>query len=52
MAYAKQGQEGKTKLELLQQTAQDFGHFIYNRDGEDGRVQVMGRDGKSWGKFR
>ena len=51
MAYAKQGQEGKTKLEIIQDTARDFGHFMYNKDGEDGLVRVMGRTGKSWGKF-
>lgn len=52
MAYAKQGQEGKTRLERLQDTARDFGHFLYNKDGENGEVQVMGRNGKSWGKCR
>lgn len=51
MAYAKQGQEGKTRLERFQQTARDFGHFLYNKDGENGEVQVMGRNGKSWGKL-
>lgn len=52
MAYAKQGQEGKTRLERLQDTARDFGHFLYNKDGENGEVLVMGRNGKSWGKYR
>ena len=52
MAYAKQGQEGKTRLERLQDTARDFGHFLYNKDGENGEVEVMGRNGKSWGKCR
>lgn len=51
MAYAKQGQEGKTRLERFQQTARDFGHFLYNKDGENGEVQVMGRNGKSWAKI-
>ncbi|XP_020608387.1 sodium/potassium-transporting ATPase subunit beta-1-like [Orbicella faveolata] len=51
MAYAKQGQEGKTRLERFQDTARDFGHFIYNKDGENGEVQVMGRNGKSWAKI-
>ena len=50
MAYAKQGQEGKTRLERFQDAARDFGHFIYNRDGENGEVLVMGRNGNSWGK--
>ncbi|RMX42935.1 hypothetical protein pdam_00001774 [Pocillopora damicornis] len=51
MAYAKQGQEGKTRIERFQQTARDFGHFLYNKDGENGEVQVMGRNGKSWAKI-
>lgn len=51
MAYAKQGQEGKSRLERLEDTARDFVHFLYNRDNEDGEVRVMGRNGKSWGKL-
>lgn len=51
MAYAKQGQEGKSALERLQDTARNFGHFLYNRDNEDNEVRVMGRNGKSWGEF-
>lgn len=50
MAYAKQGQEGKTRLERLQDTARDFAHFLYNRDNEEGKITVLGRDGASWGK--
>lgn len=50
MAYAKQGQEGKTRLERFQDSAREFGHFIYNRDGENGEVLVMGRNKQSWGK--
>ena len=52
MAYAKKDQEGKSRLERFQDTARDFGHFLYNKEGENGTVQVMGRDGKSWGKCR
>ena len=50
MAYAKQGQEGKTRLERLQDNARDFAHFLYNRDNEEGKITVLGRDGASWGK--
>ncbi|KAJ7369628.1 hypothetical protein OS493_037491 [Desmophyllum pertusum] len=49
MAYAKKDQEGKSRLERFQDTARDFGHFLYNKEGENGTVQVMGRNGKSWG---
>ncbi|KAK2573844.1 Sodium/potassium-transporting ATPase subunit beta-3 [Acropora cervicornis] len=51
MAYAKQGQEGKTRLERLQDTARDFAHFLYNRDNEEGKITVLGRDGASWAKL-
>ena len=51
MAYAKQGQEGKTRLERLQDTARDFGHFLYNTDNEEGKITIMGRDKASWGKL-
>ncbi|KAL9963996.1 hypothetical protein ACROYT_G027563 [Oculina patagonica] len=51
MAYAKQGQEGKSRLERFQDTIRDFGHFLYNKDGENGETLVMGRNGKSWAKI-
>ncbi|XP_068684703.1 sodium/potassium-transporting ATPase subunit beta-3-like [Montipora foliosa] len=51
MAYAKQGQEGKTRLERLQDTARDFGHFLYNTDNEEGKITIMGRDKASWAKI-
>ncbi|XP_074633443.1 sodium/potassium-transporting ATPase subunit beta-1-like [Acropora palmata] len=51
MAYAKQGQEGKTRLERLQDNARDFAHFLYNRDNEEGKITVLGRDGASWAKL-
>ena len=49
MAYAKQGSEGKTRLERMQDTLRDFGNFLYNRN-EDNEITIMGRNGKSWGK--
>ena len=51
MAYAKQGQEGKTRLERFQDGVRALGHFLYHRN-EEGEITVMGRNGKSWGKFR
>lgn len=49
MAYAKQGTEGKTRLERMQDTLRDFGKFLYSRN-EDNEVLIMGRNGSSWGK--
>ena len=49
MAYAKQGTEGKTRLERMQDTLRDFGKFLYSRN-EDNEVTIMGRNGASWGK--
>ncbi|KAM7445569.1 positive regulation of calcium:sodium antiporter [Porites harrisoni] len=50
MAYAKQGTEGKTRLERMQDTVRDFGKFLYSRN-EDNEVLIMGRNGSSWAKL-
>ena len=46
MAYAEKKTEGKSKWEVFQQEMRNFGEFLYSKE----KGEVMGRNGKSWGK--
>lgn len=48
MAYAQKKNEGKSKWQIFQEGAHDFGKFIYNKE----KGEVLGRNANSWGRER